>query len=117
MKGEGVVYSPQWYDASGKPLDCLTASPPTNPDEPPSGPEDVQNEEVTSATCLHQSTRRVMVQTTTPSPRRRPVLNQNQILAVQVQVQVVETPVQTWPAVILEAGRMTPTAMPGVRLP
>ena len=31
---------------SGKPRDCLTASPPTNPDEPPSGPEDVQNEEV-----------------------------------------------------------------------
>ena len=47
MKGEGVVYSPKWYDASGKPLDCLTASPPTNPDEPPSGPEDKQNEEVT----------------------------------------------------------------------
>ena len=49
MKGEGVVYSPQWYDASGKPLDCLTASPPTNPsEEPPSGPEDKHNEEVTS---------------------------------------------------------------------
>ena len=47
MKGEGIVYSPQWYDASGKPLDCLTASPPTNPDEPPSGPEDKHNEEVT----------------------------------------------------------------------
>ena len=50
MKGEGIVYSPQWYDASGKPLDCLTASPPTNPDEPSSGPEDIQNEEVMSAT-------------------------------------------------------------------
>ena len=49
MKGEGVIYSPQWYDASGKPLDCLTASPLMNPNEPPSGPEDVQNEEVTSA--------------------------------------------------------------------
>ena len=49
MKGEGVIYSPQWYDASGKPLDCLTASPLTNPDEPPSGPEDKHNEEVTSA--------------------------------------------------------------------
>ena len=48
MKGEGVIYSPQWYDASGKPLDCLTASPLTNPDEPPSGPEDKHNEEVTT---------------------------------------------------------------------
>ena len=48
MKGEGVVYSPQWYDASGKPLDCLTASPPINPsEEPPSGPEDKHDEEVT----------------------------------------------------------------------
>ena len=46
MKGEGVVYSPQWYDVSGKPLDCLTASPLTNPDEPPSSPEGVPNEEV-----------------------------------------------------------------------
>ena len=46
MKGEGVIYSPQWYDASGKPLDCLTASPLTNPDEPPSGPEDKHNKEV-----------------------------------------------------------------------
>ena len=49
MKVEGVVYSPRWYNASGKPLDCLTASPPTNPDEPPSGPEDKHNEEVTLA--------------------------------------------------------------------
>ena len=49
MKGEGVVYSPQWYDASGKSLDCLTTSPPTNPfEEPPSGPEDKHDEEVTS---------------------------------------------------------------------
>ena len=46
MKGEGIVYSPKWYDVSGKPLDCLTASPPMNPNEPLSGPEDVQNGEV-----------------------------------------------------------------------
>ena len=49
MKGEDVVYSPQWYDVSGKPLDCLTASLPTNPsEEPPSDPEDKHNEEVMS---------------------------------------------------------------------
>ena len=47
MKEEGIVYSPQWYDASRKPLDCLTASPPINPSEEPlSGPEDKHNEEV-----------------------------------------------------------------------
>ena len=49
MKGEGIIYSPQWYDASGKPLDCLTASPPINPsEEPPSDPEDKHTKEVTS---------------------------------------------------------------------
>ena len=47
MKGEGVVYSPKWYDASGKPLDCLTASPPVDPEEPPSNPED-KHEDITS---------------------------------------------------------------------
>ena len=44
MKGEGIVYSSQWYDASGKPLNCLTASPLINPDEPLSGPEGKHNE-------------------------------------------------------------------------
>ena len=60
-----------------------------------------------------------MVQMMTPSPRRHPVLNQNPILAVQVQVQVqaVETPVQTWPAVIPRAGRAMPTVTPGAMLP
>ena len=42
MRGEGVVYAAQWYDESGKPRDCLTASPPLNIDEPPSGVEDTQ---------------------------------------------------------------------------
>ena len=69
--------------------------------------------------CLHQLTRQVMVQTTTPSPRRRPVLNQNRNLAVQVQVQVqvVGIPVRTRPAVILEVGKMTSTATPRARPP
>ena len=50
MKGEGVVYSPEWYDASGKPLEILTASPPANPSEVPSSdPEDKHDEEVTLA--------------------------------------------------------------------
>ena len=46
MKGEGVVYSRKWYDASGKPLDCLTSSPPIDPEEPPSDPED-KHEDIT----------------------------------------------------------------------
>ena len=55
---------------------------------------------------------------TMPSPRRHPVLNENPILAVQVQVRVqaVETPVQTRPAVIPGVGRATPTAMTGAML-
>ena len=117
MKGEGVVYSPQWYDASGKPMDCLTASPPTNPDEPPSSPEDVPNEEVPLATPAPVNTAGNGPDDDMPSPRRRPVLNQNQILAVQVRVQVVGIPVQTRPAVVLEAGKMTPTATPRARPP
>ena len=67
-----------------------------------------------SILSLHQSTRRVMVQMMTSSPRRRPVQSQNPSLAVQVQVQVqaVETPVQTRQAVILRAGRAMPTVTP-----
>ena len=50
MKGEGVVYPPEWYDESGKPLECLNATRPTNPSNvPPSGPENKPDEEVVLA--------------------------------------------------------------------
>ena len=106
MQGEGIIYSPKWYDKSGKPLENSNAVQPNNLSEVPLDRDselggDEPDNEVMSMRCPCLTTWLVTGPIRmTPNPGRRPVLGLTlaQVAQVLAQVQAVKTPARTRPA-------------------
>ena len=123
MQGEGIIYSPKWYNKSGKPLENSNAVQPNNLSEVPLDHDselggDEPDNEVMSVPPMPNDVVGDGPIRTTPNPGRHPVLGLTlaQVAQVPAQVQAVKTPARTQLAADRAAARVTPTATPKVML-